>query len=237
MSAHHRPRRVRDRRYTRGMADAPSRAQTAIKVALNLVPYVGGALATIYEDWLGRRRARVERIAEVALAHYAKSDEDFVRRLSEDPRLASLFVTALEAAAATAVEEKVTALGLLLADAASTADTRTFDEKELMVLALADLEWPHVRALRELAEYPSDAELSAELGSENVSAVNEDTRRRERTQLVASLPRPVVAALVRHGLVSENAGYGFYVEGITPFGRSLLDYLERKPEPFARRME
>jgi hypothetical protein len=213
------------------MLDAPSRSQTTIKVALNLVPYVGGALATIYEDWLSRRRASVERVAEVTLANYGKSDEEFVRRLREDVRLASLFVTALEAAAATAVEAKVTALGLLLADAASTTHARTFDEKELMVLALADLEWPHVRALRELAEYPSDAELYAELRSENVNAVNEDPRRRERIQLVESLPRPVVAALVRHGLVSENAGYGLYVEGTTPFGRALLDYLERKPDP------
>jgi hypothetical protein len=211
------------------MSDAPSRVETVVKAGLSLVPAVGGVLATIYGDWQARRRARVERVAEVALERYVGSADEFVQRLRDDPRFASLFVTALEAAAATAVEEKADALGRLLADAASSTRAQGFDEKELMVLALGDLEWPHIHALRELAEYPSDGDLFAEHGTGNDEAVNKDPRRAERMRFVESLAQPVVAALVRHGLVTENAGFGLYVEGVTPFGRALLRYLERRP--------
>lgn len=212
----------------------PTRTDTAVKAALNLVPLVGGSLAVLYEDVMARRRSRLNAFADSAFSTYPGSTDDFVRRIAEDSRLAELFLESAEAATRTSVDEKAAALGQILAEAAmATSDDET-DRAELLTLALMDLERPHVRALAALAEHPSDAELYVEHGEDEHEQVNADERRMARFRTVAAISAPVMSALVRHGLVSQASGYGLYIEGVTGFGRELLTYLESQAMSTAR---
>ncbi len=204
----------------------PTRTDTAVKAALNLVPIVGGSLAVLYEDVMARRRSRLNTFTESAFSTYPGSADDFVRRIAEDSRLAELFLESAEAATRTSVDEKATALGQILAEAATATSDDETDRAELLTIALLGLERPHVRALAALADYPSDAELYLEHGAGQHEQVNADERRKARFGTVAAISAPVMSALVRHGLVSQASGYGLYIEGVTDFGRELLAYLE-----------
>lgn len=221
-----------------GLAGTPSRVDTAMKAALALVPYVGGALAILYEDVLTRRRVKVEAFGEAAFDRHPQGCEGLLRQLQVDPRLAELFVQAGEAAMTSTVQAKAEGLGRMLADAATAIDEDTFDHMELLTLALMDLESPHLRGLQRLASFPTDDELFKEhaeasglVRDEGAAAVtldnlvNQDERRVERMRVQALLPPPVVAALVRHGLVTQDAGYGLYITGVSHFGRDLLRYV------------
>jgi len=206
--------------------DAPTRGETFVKMAIATVPYVGGPLGVLYEDILARRKARVSAMGIAALSRFEGTSEHFVMRLGEEPRLGGLFVTAAEAAARTTVDEKARAMGLLLADAADArGNESSFDEKELLLLALADLEWPHIRALGELGSFPTDEELHQQ-GKSN-QTLGASPKREDRLRAIEALPSPVLAALLRHGLVQqESAVDGLYVNGLTPFGHKLLAYLQ-----------
>ncbi|MCP4968393.1 MAG: hypothetical protein GY926_24565 [bacterium] len=202
-----------------------SRADTAVKAALSLVPYLGGALSIVYEDVRERRQERLQSFAESSFERYAGSPDELIERLSEDENLADLFIRSAESAATSLSNEKAVALGRLLADRASTSTDQPVDELELLTLALLDLEWPHIRGLSEMARFPSDAELEMENDSDQ-KKVSADARRAERFEALGELPKPVVAALVRHALLGQESGYGLYVDGVTDFGRTLLSYLE-----------
>ena len=207
-------------------ATQPTRTDTAVKAALNLVPWVGGSLAVLYEDVLARRRSRLDAFADAAFGTYPGSAEDLIGRMKVDSRIAELFLQSAEAAMRTSVDAKAVALGRILADAATATSEDETDKAELLSLALVDMELPHVRALAALAAYPSDAELYAEHGKDEHERINTDERRIARFQTVKNTPAPVLSALVRHGLVSQESGYGLYIDGVTDFGRELLMYLE-----------
>lgn len=208
------------------MSDVPTWGQTVIKAALSSVPYAGGPLGVLYDDVMARRRSRVERVAEEAFQRSQLSQDAVVDKLSADPRLAELLIRATESAMTSALNIKVVAFGRLVGDAVRASTDAEVDDLELLTLALADLEAPHVAALARLADFPSDADLYAEYASNNYDAVNEDERRKARMVLQEALPTPVISALVRHGLLSQKSGYGLYIEGVTDFGRLLLEYLK-----------
>ena len=198
----------------------PTGGETTFKMALAAIPFVGGSLAVLYDDVGTRRRRQVELAAEASFERFSSSPEALVLQLQENTRLAMLFVSALEAASRTAVSEKARALGLLLADAAERAN---FDEIELLILALADLEAPHIAGLRLIEKYRSDDELLA--SGEKEEDLSGHPERDARLAAIAELPEPVRAALLRHGLINQRAGYDIYIEGISQFGRRLLEYL------------
>lgn len=202
----------------------PTRTDTAIKVALSLVPYVGGSLSTLYGDLVERRRARVERFAQAAFTAYQGSPDDFIAQLRNDDRLAELFLIAVESASRSARNDKISALSQLLAQAASVRDGGAYDEEELLINALAELEWPHIKALKELAQHPSDKELEFE-GLDS-TAMSSDPRRKARFDSLDRMPTPVTQVLIRNGLLSQEAGFGLYVAGVSSFGRRALEYLE-----------
>jgi hypothetical protein len=206
----------------------PSRGETAIKVALDLVPWVGQALAVIYEDTQARRKARVETMANEAIARYPDGYDGFVQRLTDDQRLAEHFVRLAESAARSSMEEKAIAFGMLLADTAAAANEDEFDRLELLGFALADLESPHIRALHRLSQYPSDDDLIGELGS--VQSLNDSDARKDRLRFTQSLPAPVTSTLLSHGLVEQKSDYGLFIAGLTGFGRQLLAYIREAAE-------
>jgi hypothetical protein len=81
-------------------------------------------------------------MTRTAVLHYQGSREAFLERLSDEPRLGSLFVTAAGAAFRTAVNAKARALGLLLAEAMHAGNEQGVDESELLIHALAGQQAP-----------------------------------------------------------------------------------------------
>jgi hypothetical protein len=197
--------------------------ETAVKVALGWIPVVGSTMATAYADTVARRRQNAAKTGSALLERYPGTPEEVLDRISEDERLGILFGRSVEAAMRTSLEAKVMALGYLLADFASSQTDDEADGLELLLMALDDLEWPHIRALKTLADFPSDADLEAEVGQK---AMNDDPRRKGRLKVTDGLSRPVLSGLVRHGLIREESGYGTYISGITEQGRALLGYLK-----------
>ncbi len=206
-----------------------SRTDTTIKAILASVPYLGGALAVVYGDVRERRQAKLQTFTETSVKTYTGSADEFVERLSHDERLADLFIRAAESAATSLTSSKAAALGRLLADRASATGDQAVDELELLTLALVDLEWPHIKGLSEMALFPSDADLKIDYPGDDQKATA-DARRAERFEALDQVPKPVVAALIRHGLLGQQSGYSLYVDGVTEFGRTLLGYLEEVAE-------
>lgn len=185
----------------------PSRAETTIKAILNLVPWVGGSIATVYEDYMDRRRERLRHTVTAAAERLGDDGAHrLVDRLSSDERFADLFWGAIEEASKSAVEAKRAAIGHALADASGESETE-IDEYTLLVEALSDLDLPHLRTLQRINRFEQDRSMM--------------------NSLVSATPDPVLAALVRHGLIIENEAYdGREVGGLSSFGVRLLRYVE-----------
>lgn len=192
-------------------------------MALAALPAVGGSLAILYQDVLARRRLNVTQVLSIALDGFAGSSEEFIDRFRDDERLQMVFARAMEAASRTSLGQKIRALGPLLGEASDAASDGELDDVELLLWALEDLERPHVAALQELGRYRSDDELAAD--TENIG---DDPSRLERLEYTRSVAEPVIATLLRHGLVAQQSGYDLYLAGVTPFGRKLLTFLHRE---------
>ena len=169
-------------------------------------------------------------IAEAADVADVSADR-MAEMLDEDDRYLAISASAVQAALTNLNEQKVTALARALGD--GLRDEAKLDMSWLIVLALTDLETPQVRALARFAEYPTDLELEDEYPGDAL-AVSESPLRKDRMRFSRSLPAPILSTLVRHGLVSQTAGWdGTFVEGITDFGRDVLRYLEQNAAPSA----
>lgn len=92
--------------------------EVAVLAALELIPGVGGTLATVVEEVFDRRRARVHDLATGVLAQVAPAD--LIDRLRADPRFGDLFVLALERVARADWEPKRAAMGRVVVEALST---------------------------------------------------------------------------------------------------------------------
>lgn len=117
-----------------------------------------------------------------------------------------MFFQADYAAITTSSEKKRRAMGLVVAQAAAGDDARV-EESKLLLDALRDLDSPHFAVLARV-----------EVAGEDGDAVREVT---------AAAPEPVIAALVRQGLVETSGTWdgGLVVTVISKFGRKLLTYV------------
>jgi len=173
-----------------------------VKAGLELVPWIGGALATLVGDIADRRRERVLDFAEVAIELVGDAS-GFLARLQANERVADMFVQAAFSAAGSSFEPKRRAMGRVVGQAAT--DDAQIDMSQLLIAVLIDLEAPHFHALGALA-----------------------AARDPRSKVAADdLPWPVVAGLQRHGLIETMGTYngGTMIKELTPFGRQLLDYV------------
>lgn len=192
---------------------------------------LGSAVAPVLEAIIRRGNRRlaenVYRVLFEASEVAGMSPEELASLVEQEDRYLEISSSAVQAAMSTLNEQKVTALARALGD--GLLDEAKLDMSWVVILALADLESPHIRALARFAQYPTDRELDAEFG--DATAVNESPLRKERMALSSTLSPPIISALLRHGLVSQTAGYGLYVDGITDFGREVLRYLEQHAPP------
>jgi hypothetical protein len=186
-------------------ADARSGKETAIKAALDLIPYAGGAIATIYDDHMERRRERAKTTVAEAVDWLNGDEERLVTRLRNDEEFADLFFGALRAAAATSIEAKRRVLARALAEGVEEGEGE-LDEIKLLVAAVEGLELIHFRTLKRIESFASTGQLES---------------------LIAATPVPVFASLISYGLVEESDGYnGPQVLGLTDFGERVLHFVQ-----------
>lgn len=136
-----------------------------------------------------------------------------VSRVLGDSRVEALVGEALEVAARTGFDAKRRLLGRAVADALLGVDEAAVDFAALIVMALAQLEPIHVRALIRLEAHTDRRKQNPE---------DSDSLAIQRT-----LTDPVAAALIHSGVGTPgmSAGPPMYVREITDFGRLLLDHL------------
>jgi hypothetical protein len=219
-------------------------------------------VVTGIEELSARRGARALKNAGrtvLVAAHETGQTPEEVLGQTRNELKELLTVQALNAAAATTLQEKVIALGSVLAHGLSTNDPAEIDTSSMIVAAIADLEVPHIRVLAQVGvdEYPH-------LASEDDPWANASIRWREynRYTLESDFPAyrvvldAVLAVLERHGLFVKvlpdlskafdqfqrqplsGGRFGRVTDTetrwrITPLGVSVLRYIEdgnRDPE-------
>ena len=217
-----------------GVSDEPHEVYyTLARAVLAALPF-GGSVDILVEH----TRQSLEYKARQTVGEIvdATGMEKFAERLASEPEVEAIFVQGLEAAMRTGYEAKRRLLGRLIS--AAVLDDAKVDEGFLFVLALRNLDGPHIRALEAMrrAVEKVDAEglepdergfgpSSAERYANSIAAqVKNDLSR---------TPLAVCAGLVREGLMRSRGTWdsigrdGDLWENheVTAFGRALLDHL------------
>jgi hypothetical protein len=172
-------------------------------------------LAVVAGAAFDMRRRAVAEAGQVAL-DVVEDGEYFIKRVSDDERLAHLPVDALDAASRTALKEKRRVLGMAVGKA--VRDDAEVDTSDLVVGALRDLDAVHFQLLAELEAISEKHNLSGD-----TQLIAEDTKTASD-----QYPTPVRAALIRHGAVDPATvlNGGTAIARITTFGRDLLADVE-----------
>ncbi|WP_272028074.1 hypothetical protein [Kocuria rosea] len=196
------------------------------RIGVSAVPYVGSPLLVLLDEVLTRRRAAASKLMSEITA-VAGGQENLTLRLA-NPEIEALFIDGFE----TAMRTSITAKQKLLAEVIAQAllDDAKVDASQLYVMALRDLEAPHIRALARLARIVE--ELRSQLPSDVLQRPRFVDRANEQVRGVWNAePAPVQAALVRTGCVQFSRGPVISShkidEHITDFGFGLLDDIER----------
>lgn len=109
--------------------------EVAVLAMLEVLPGVGGALATVVGEVFDRRRARVREFATQVLDQAPPAE--LIERLRRDPRFGDLFVLAVERVARADWEPKRVAMGRVVVRALT--EPAVIDESERLLDALHDL--------------------------------------------------------------------------------------------------
>jgi hypothetical protein len=171
---------------------------------LLLFPVSGGPLSVLVADVATRDRARVTEVGTTAI-EAAGSPEVLLDAVQRDERVADMLVTAAFAASQTSVQGKRRAMGRVVGRAAQ--DDAAIDESQLMLRVLIDLDAPEFQVLARIAGVGGDQDAARSIAD--------------------SAPAPIAQALIRNGLVNTagTLGGGLAILGLTPFRRSLLDFV------------
>ena len=185
----------------------PEGVETVLLAAVAGIPCIGGPISVALGRTLERSRYNIHEMVHEAVVSSGAS-ELLIARVQEDERLSYLLLNALEAGERTSMAEKRRVLGQAVGRAARNPGL--ISENELQVRALQDLDVPHVEAMSVIAEAPGrHPELRADL------AISKE---------LAAYPEPVIAALVRNGIVEAEPSYADpnAIGGLSRFGRQLL---------------
>lgn len=191
-------------RLARRDTDVPPWWETIVKAGLAAVPVIGGPLEVLVADVAARDRARVTEVGMTAV-EAAGSPEVLLDAVQRDERVGDMLVMSAFAASQTSVEGKRRAMGRVVGRAAR--DDAAIDESQLMLRVLIDLDTPEFNVLARIAVVGGDQDAARSIAE--------------------GAPLPVASALIRNGLVETvgTLGGGLAVVGVTPFGRSLLDFV------------
>lgn len=148
--------------------------------------------------------------------------------LLAEPQVVGLYLRASAAAALSGSEAKRRLLARVVT--AAVLDDALVDEAALVILALEDLEPPHLRTLEAISRVFSDPR-----SDDGQGGLRGLTRQEERIyEAVGDVPTPVPLALERQGLIvrieagpysSRRGGAAWERCRITTFGETVLRYL------------
>jgi hypothetical protein len=203
----------------------PSWPQIVAKAVVAGVPQLGGSLTEIISG-IQQRREYVAKTALGAMSERVGKDA-FMSIVAGNPEIEALLWTALQAITATGVESKRKLLQKVVANAMTS--TEPIDMEQLQTMALTELDAPHFRALTRLV-HAEDADAAEG---------RTDCQNNDLDRATAEEPVPVLAALIRTGvvypagIVDQQDGTlrppplrGLQVSGVTEFGRRLLADLQ-----------
>lgn len=159
-------------------------------------------LESFGERFSARRRASAALVLDMASEEMGGSVDDFLTA-TDDPRRELVAATAVLAGGNTADRNKIVVLGRLLGRALSDPDAARLDEHALLIMAVADLEAPHIALLGQLSETrwitPDHRRPNNRRGSQ---AYSRSELARAFPQYGASLDA-LLATLERHGLIAR----------------------------------
>jgi hypothetical protein len=210
-------------------------ARAMLAVASNAIPMAGAVIEPLmitYEDVRARRAHRAQLVLG-AVAAGIGSAECLGQRLRESPEHETQFVQAVEEAIRTGHDAKRRLL--IRAVVNSLQHEELFDESQLIIDALAQLEVMHIRALARLdEELGADGTWAVPLRLDEGGQVTAEDERRGNgfSPAWTALPTPLQAALVRAGVCNlyppstlAPSRAPSPLEGINSFGRDLLGAL------------
>lgn len=167
------------------MSDAPSWSDTIARAVVAAMPTFGGPMEVVLSDIHARRRAAlgttVTSIIEIT------GQPALAQSLERDPVVEAVFVNAVEAAIRTGLEAKRRLLIRAVAEA--VGDEAKIDESYLLTAVLAELDVPHVRTLKALADEWAAAEQQHADGTPSWGT----------SDVWQATPAPIRAALVATG--------------------------------------
>lgn len=199
------------------MNESPSWLATLLKSGVAGIPYAGGPLSTVIQDVSTRRQQKaLDAIGGIA---GLVGLEVLERRTADDPELDALLAAALDAVMRTGWKHKQVVLARVVANAINSNET--IDHEQLVVMALSELDAPHLRALARLAAVAEGLDPESDDDTKLITAAG----KRE--------PDIVLAGLLRSGAVYSELvlGGGIAVSRVSRFGHELLAYLNAVPDP------
>jgi hypothetical protein len=143
------------------MNNRESRSNEAVllEVGLNLIPGVGGAIASAAGEIGARQR---QWVAHFGTKFSEQQTEELLARLQADERFGDFFVHAARAVAFTAWAPKREAMGQAVLQALG-GDDSTIDDSEVILQALINLVAAHFDALAPLSEMPHEENVGGVL--------------------------------------------------------------------------
>ena len=179
----------------------------------------------------GLRGRQVVAMWEVAAQAAEQTHDELLASVTADPHRRQLFAAAVRAAADTALQAKLDAIGRRLAMGVMAADHDGVEVQRLIIETLGDLELPHWQALRQMDQVyegygePVDATGSRRANGWTMEALQDHLPR--LTPILGS----VIRVLAGRGLIEDTAiGTFDYMPRwvVTDLGRDCLAELEER---------
>lgn len=203
-----------DRRFD----ESETFAYRLARAAVTVLP--GGELLATLIDHEQQRQVRIARDLVDNVVELTGAN-DLLRRVSESEEVAAAFRQAVDVATRTGLEQKRVALARVIASA--VLDDAQVDSATLIVLALRDLDAPHLRALERIKRAEDSVERR-----DGVTRLNDADVTQAVREVSAAEPDAVNSALVRTGvahIVGSSWGGQPMPAMISDFGRDVLHYL------------
>lgn len=193
----------------------------------------GAVLDHVIREALRRRRDRGEQALELAAVEANLTSEQLLERILADERLLELAAAVIAAAAETALDAKIRALGQALARGTLATDDAMIDTERFIVGTLAVLDASHVRVLGQINQRYDD--YGEEFGPDGGRLAYGWTLEAlsEYLSWLTPVLRPVLGTLTANGLIRDTAIGALEYRPrwvVTEYGEQVLRMLEEAAE-------
>lgn len=191
-------------------------------------PYLVDLARRAFDEFSALRRENVAAVLGIASGQLDVAPAQLVDDANSTEEGASLLAESMLAAAATLNRRKVRALARALA-LGLAEDQAAVDEGRLMVMAIAELEAPHIRCLELVRAAQEEVEAAGE--AEPVARGAEQPIHNHVLTAAQESPSTVLHKLVTAGLLDGSVQWDgtSLIKGLTVAGAAVLDYMRSSP--------